>query len=312
MSQRDEVSYNLLISGLAQQGYSDRALELFKKMCLDCLKPDCVTVASLLSACSSVGALLVQFHLYAIKAGMSSDIILEGALLDLYVKCLDIKTAHEFFLSTETENVVLWNVMLVAYGLLDNLNESFKIFTQMQMEGIEPNQFTYPSILRTCSSLRAVDLGEQIHTQVLKTGFQFNVYVSSVLIDMYAKLGKLDHALKIFRRLKEKDVVSWTAMIAGYAQHEKFAEALNLFKEMQDQGIHSDNIGFASAISACAGIQALNQGQQIHAQACVSGYSDDLSVGNALVSLYARCGKVRAAYLLLIKYFLKIIYHGTH
>ncbi|KAG4939432.1 hypothetical protein JHK86_045573 [Glycine max] len=294
-----------LYSGLAQQGYSDRALELFKKMCLDCLKHDCVTVASLLSACSSVGALLVQFHLYAIKAGMSSDIILEGALLDLYVKCLDIKTAHEFFLSTETENVVLWNVMLVAYGLLDNLNESFKIFTQMQMEGIVPNQFTYPSILRTCSSLRVLDLGEQIHSEVLKTGFQFNVYVSSVLIDMYAKLGKLDNALKIFRRLKETDVVSWTAMIAGYPQHEKFAETLNLFKEMQDQGIQSDNIGFASAISACAGIQTLNQGQQIHAQACVSGYSDDLSVGNALVSLYARCGKVRAAYFAFDKIFSK-------
>nr|KYP62370.1 Pentatricopeptide repeat-containing protein At4g13650 family [Cajanus cajan] len=255
----------------------------------------------------SVGALLVgrQFHSYAIKAGMSGDIILEGSLLDLYVKCSDIKTAHEFFLSTETENVVLWNVMLVAYGQLDDLDESLKIFTQMQMEGIVPNQFTYPSILRTCSSLRALDLGEQIHTQVLKTGFQFNVYVSSVLIDMYAKHGKLDTAMKILRRLKEKDVVSWTAMIAGYAQHEKFAEALNLFEEMQDQGIQSDNIGFASAISACAGIQALNQGRQIHAQACVSGYSDDLSVGNALVSLYARGGKVREAYFAFDKIFAK-------
>ncbi|KAK7271080.1 hypothetical protein RJT34_26691 [Clitoria ternatea] len=307
MSQRDEVSYNSLISGLAQQGYSDRALELFKKMHLDCLKPDCVTLASLLSACSSNGALLVgkQFHSYAIKAGMSSDIILEGSLLDLYVKCSDIITAHEFFLSTETENVVLWNVMLVAYGLLDNLNESFKIFTQMQIEGIVPNQFTYPSILRTCSSLGVLDLGEQIHTQVLKTGFQFNVYVSSVLIDMYAKHGKLDTALKILRRVKEKDVVSWTAMIAGYAQHEMFAEALDLFKEMQDQGIQSDNIGFASAISACGGILALNQGQQIHAQSCVAGYSDDLSVGNALVSLYARCGKVRQAYFAFNKIFAK-------
>ncbi|XP_029128381.1 pentatricopeptide repeat-containing protein At4g13650 [Cajanus cajan] len=307
ISQRDGVSYNSLISGLAQQGYSDRALELFKKMRLDCLKPDCITVASLLSACASVGALLVgrQFHSYAIKAGMSGDIILEGSLLDLYVKCSDIKTAHEFFLSTETENVVLWNVMLVAYGQLDDLDESLKIFTQMQMEGIVPNQFTYPSILRTCSSLRALDLGEQIHTQVLKTGFQFNVYVSSVLIDMYAKHGKLDTAMKILRRLKEKDVVSWTAMIAGYAQHEKFAEALNLFEEMQDQGIQSDNIGFASAISACAGIQALNQGRQIHAQACVSGYSDDLSVGNALVSLYARGGKVREAYFAFDKIFAK-------
>ncbi|TKY46200.1 Pentatricopeptide repeat-containing protein [Spatholobus suberectus] len=307
MLQRDGVSYNSFISGLAQQGYSDRALELFKKMRLDCLKPDCITVASLLSACASVGALLIgkQFHSYAIKAGMSSDIILEGSLLDLYVKCSDLKTAHEFFLTTETENVVLWNVMLVAYGQLDDLIESFKIFTQMQMEGVVPNQFTYPSILRTCSSLRALDLGEQIHTLVLKTGFQFNVYVSSVLIDMYAKLGKLDTALKIHRRVKEKDVVSWTAMIAGYTQHEKFAEALNLFKEMQDQGIQSDNIGFASAISACAGIQALNQGQQIHAQACVSGYSDDLSVGNALVSLYARCGKVQEAYFAFDKIFAK-------
>lgn len=298
MSQRDRVSYNSLISGLAQQGYINRALALFKKMNLDCQKPDCVTVASLLSACASVGALPngKQFHSYAIKAGMTSDIVVEGSLLDLYVKCSDIKTAHEFFLACETENVVLWNVMLVAYGQLDNLNESFQIFTQMQIEGIVPNQFTYPSILKTCTTLGATDLGEQIHSQVLKTGFQFNVYVSSVLIDMYAKHGKLDHALKIFRRLKENDVVSWTAMIAGYTQHDKFAEALNVFKEMQDQGIKSDNIGFASAISACAGIQALDQGRQIHAQSCLSGYSDDLSIGNALVSLYARCGKVREAY----------------
>ncbi|XP_019453101.1 PREDICTED: pentatricopeptide repeat-containing protein At4g13650 [Lupinus angustifolius] len=298
MSQRDGVSFNSLISGLAQQGHGDKALELFKKMHIDCLKPDYITVASLLSACASVGALLKgkQLHSYAIKSGMSSDLILEGSLLDLYVKCSDIETAHDFFLTTETENVVLWNVMLVAYGLSDNLNESFEIFKQMQIEGILPNEFTYPSILRTCTSSGALYLGEQIHTLVLKSGFQFNVYVSSVLIDMYAKLGKLDTALNILRRVKEKDVVSWTAMIAGYAQHDMFAEALNLFEEMQDEGIQSDNIGFASAISACAGIQVLDQGRQIHAQSCVSGYSDDLSVGNALVSFYARCGKVREAY----------------
>ncbi|XP_028759592.1 pentatricopeptide repeat-containing protein At4g13650 isoform X2 [Neltuma alba] len=304
-SEMDRVSYNSLISGLAQQGYSDRALELFKKMYHDCLKPDCVTVACLLSACASVGDLLKgrQLHSFAVKAGMSSDIILEGSLVDLYVKCSDIETAHEFFLTSETENVVLWNMMLVAYGQLDNLNESFDIFRQLLIKGIEPNQFTYPSILRTCTSLGALDLGEQIHTQALKTGFQFNVYVSSVLIDMYAKHGKLDTALKILRRLKEDDVVSWTAMIAGYAQNDMHTNALKLFKEMQDRGIQSDNIGFASAISACAGIQALDLGRQIHAQSCISGYSNDLSVGNALVTLYARNGKVREAYLAFEKIF---------
>ncbi|KAI4298277.1 hypothetical protein L6164_031855 [Bauhinia variegata] len=307
MLHRDGVSCNSMISGLAQQGFSDKALEFFKKMHLEWLKPDFVTIASVLSACASVGALLKgkQLHSYAIKAGMSSDLILEGSLLDLYVKCSDIESAHDFFITTETENVVLWNMMLVCHGQLDNLNESLQIFRQMQVEGIVPNQFTYPSILRTCTSVGALDLGEQIHTQIVKTGFQFNVYVSSVLIDMYAKLGKLDTALEILRRLKKDDLVSWTAMIAGYAQHGMFTEALTLFEEMQDRAIQSDNIGFSSAISACAGIQALDQGRQIHAQSCVSGYLNDLSIGNALVSLYARCGKVSEAYLAFKKIFAK-------
>jgi pentatricopeptide repeat protein len=299
MQSKDEVSFNSLISGLAQQGFSDGALELFTKMKRDYLKPDCVTVASLLSACASNGALCKgeQLHSYVIKAGISSDMIVEGALLDLYVNCSDIKTAHEMFLTAQTENVVLWNVMLVAFGKLDNLSESFRIFRQMQIKGLIPNQFTYPSILRTCTSVGALDLGEQIHTQVIKTGFQFNVYVCSVLIDMYAKHGKLDTAHVILRTLTEDDVVSWTALISGYAQHNLFAEALKHFKEMLNRGIQSDNIGFSSAISACAGIQALNQGRQIHAQSFVSGYSEDLSIGNALVSLYARCGRIKEAYL---------------
>lgn len=299
MQQRDSVSYNSLISGLAQCGFSDRALELFEKMQLDYLKPDCVTIASLLSACASVGALNKgeQLHSYAIKVGISKDIIVEGSLLDLYVKCSGVESAYEFFLTTERENVVLWNVMLVAYGHLDNLSESFRIFREMQIEGVLPNQYTYPSILRTCTSLGALDLGEQIHTQLIKTGFQFNVYVCSVLIDMYAKNGRLNTADGILRRLSEDDVVSWTAMIVGYLQHDMFAEALKLFEEMQNQGIRSDNMGFSSAISACAGIQALNQGRQLHAQSYVSGFWDDLSVGNSLVSLYARCGRVEEALL---------------
>ncbi|KAK6945448.1 Pentatricopeptide repeat [Dillenia turbinata] len=296
---RDIVSYNSIISGLALHRISGRALQLFKNMQLDGLKPDCVTVTSLLSASGSVGALVLglQLHSYAIKAGFSSDIIIEGSLLDLYVKCSDIDTANKFFLATETKNVVLWNVMLVAFGQMGDLVASVDIFSKMQIKGLRPNQYTYPSILRTCTSLGALELGEQIHSQVIKTGFQPNIYVSSVLIDMYAKHGRLDTSEEILRRLSEEDVVSWTAMIAGYAQHDLCVEALKTFEEMQIRGIRSDNVGFASAISACAGIKALNQGRQIHAQSVISGYTEDLSIGNALVSLYARCAKVNDAYL---------------
>ncbi|XP_042033324.1 pentatricopeptide repeat-containing protein At4g13650-like [Salvia splendens] len=299
MKQRDKVSYNTLISGFSMHGSVAKSVELFEKMQTESLKPDSVTVASLLGSCASMGNLNkgMQLHSYAIKAGICVDIIIEGSLLDLYVKCSDVKTAHKLFLAMQTDNVVLWNMMLVAYGQLGDLHESFNLFSRMQIKGLKPNQYTYPSILRTCTSVGELDLGQQVHTQAIKTGFQPNVYVCSVLIDMYAKNGELETAIKILRRLNEDDLVSWTAMISGYTQHDMFAEAIKLFEEMQERGIQSDNIGLASAISACAGIQALKQGRQIHSQSIVSGFSSDISVGNALVCLYARCGCIQEAHL---------------
>ncbi|KAL6623638.1 hypothetical protein ACP70R_033517 [Stipagrostis hirtigluma subsp. patula] len=294
----DRVTFNTLISGLAQCGHGERALEVFDEMQLSGLMPDCVTIASLLAACASVGDLRkgMQVHSYLLKAGMSSDYIIEGSLLDLYVKCGDIDTALEIFNLGDRTNVVLWNLMLVAYGQISDLAKSFDIFCQMQAAGIRPNQFTYPCILRTCTCCGEIELGEQIHSLSIKTGFESDMYVSGVLIDMYCKYGWLDKARRILEMLEEKDVVSWTSMIAGYVQHDVCKEALSTFKEMQECGIWPDNIGLASAISACAGIKAMRQGLQIHARVYVSGYSADISIWNALVNLYARCGRCKDAY----------------
>ncbi|MQM18185.1 hypothetical protein Taro_051170 [Colocasia esculenta] len=294
----DGVTYNSLISAHAQHGNSDCAIHFFRDMQLSGFKPDSVTIAGLLSACASIGDIQngMQLHSYALKSGISSDIIIEGSLLDLYVKCAKIETAHKFFHMTSKDNVVLWNVMLVAYGQMGNLEESFKLFHKMLVARVEPNQYTYPSVLRTCTTVGAVELGEQVHALILKTGYEHNIYVSSVLIDMYSKCGRHETARDILKRMTEDDVVSWTAMISGYAQHEFYLEALRLFEEMQLRGIQTDNIGLSSAISACAGIQAIQQGLQIHAQAVLLGYSKDLSIGNALINLYARCGRLRDAY----------------
>lgn len=299
MSHRDAVTYNTLINGLCQCGYGEKAMELFQRMQLDGLEPDCNTLASLVNACSADGTLVKgqQLHAYTTKLGFASNNKIEGSLLSLYVKSSDIETALDYFLETEVENVVLWNVMLVAYGLLDDLRNSFRIFRQMQMEEIVPNQYTYPSILKTCIRLGDLELGEQIHSQIVKTSFQLNAYVCSVLIDMYAKLGKLDTAWDILIRFAGKDVVSWTTMIAGYTQYNFNDKALTTFRQMLDLGIRSDEVGLTNAVSACAGLQSLEEGQQIHAQSCVSGFSSDLPLQNALVTLYSRCGKIEEAYL---------------
>ncbi|CAN6464961.1 unnamed protein product [Victoria cruziana] len=298
MKHRDSVTWNSVISGHAFCGNSERALEFFMQMQVSSLKPDPVTVASLLSACDGVGDFWKgqELHAYVTKTGIHSDYIVEGSLLDFYIKSGDLAAARACFDATKKTNVVLWNLMLVAYGQIGNLSDSFELFSQMQIMGIDPNEYTYPSVLRTCTSLGHIELGEQIHSQTIKSGFQLNVYVSSVLIDMYAKCGRLDIAQKMLDRLPEQDIVSWTSMISGYSQHDRFAEALKLFERMQLQGMRADNIGLSSVISACAGLQALEEGKEVHAQSVVHGYSSDLSIGNALVTLYARCGQIKEAY----------------
>ncbi|CAO2813206.1 unnamed protein product [Amaranthus hypochondriacus] len=278
MMHRDEVIYNSLITGLVQIGRSFNALCLLQMMQYDLLEPDCVTVAGLISGCSAIGAIEKghQLHAHALKAGFFSDMLIQESLLDLYVKRSDLETSYKYFLTTQIENLVLWNVM----------------FLRIQMKGLEPNQYAIP-VTRTSEG--ALNLGKQFHTQVITTGFQFNEYVSCVLIDMYAKHGNLNAAEKIFLGVSENSV-AYTAMITGYRQLEMYGYALKLFKVMLGRGIQADNIGLSSVISSCAGIRAYYQGRQIHAQFYVLGYCGDDAIQNALVGLYARCGRPQDAY----------------
>lgn len=299
MPHHDGVTFNSLISAHAQEGNTLETFFFFREMQSAGLKPDSVTVAGLCGGCAAAGDVPrgAQLHCYALKAGLFSDIIIEGSLLDLYVKCGDVAAAGKLFSSSAGEdNVVLWNLMLVAYGQEGDLRRSFDLFRRMQTVGTVPNQYTFPSLLRTCTAAGAMDLGEQVHALVLKAGFEPNGYVCSVLVDMYAKSGQLAAARGILERAAPPpDLAAWTSMVAGYSQHGLFSEALGAFSAMQRSGIRPDHVGLAGAITACAGILAVRRGLQVHAQACVAGFSGDLSVGNALISFYAKSGRASDA-----------------
>ncbi|KAK3017430.1 hypothetical protein RJ639_007588 [Escallonia herrerae] len=229
MQHRDEVSYNSLISGLAQCGFGERSLQLFEKMQVHSLKPDCVTVASLLSACASVGALYKgrQLHSYAIKAGILWDIIIEGSLLDLYVKCSDVETAREFFLTTQTENVVLWNVMLMAYGQLSDLRLS--------------------SAISACAGIQALGQGQQVHAQSIVSGYSHDLSISNALVSLYARCGRMQDAHLAFDSIDVKDSISWNGLISGFAQIGHCEVALQVFSQMNRAGIEADMFTFGSA-----------------------------------------------------------------
>ncbi|KAK1310465.1 Pentatricopeptide repeat-containing protein [Acorus calamus] len=294
MENLDGVTYNSLISGHAQRGDGNVAIRFFKEMHFSGFKPDTVTVASLLSACAFIGALEKgkQLHSYVVKSGFSSDMIIEGSLLDLYVKCADIETSRELFNSTNKENVVLWNVMLVAYGQMGDLPESFK---EMQVRGIRSDHIGLSSALSACSGIQAMKQGLQIHAQAVISGYSMDLSIGNALISLYARCGLIREAYAAFEAVEDKDEVSWNGLISGFAQSGLCEEALKVFVKMNQVGVRANVITYAPLVSASANLADVKQGKQIHARMIKSGHDLETETGNALVTLYSKCGIIKDA-----------------
>ncbi|CAI0384334.1 unnamed protein product [Linum tenue] len=182
--------------------------------------------------------------------------------------------------------------MLVAYGQLDDLSQSFRLFKEMQVKGLVPNQFTYPSILRTCTLSGALYLGEQIHTLVMKTGFHFNVYVCNALVSLYARCGKTQEAYLVFNNMDTKDSISWNGLISGFSQSGHYEEALNVFNQMNKVEVEPSVFTFTSAVSAAGNLAEVKQGKLIQAMIFKRGFDSEIEISNALITMYAKCGSI--------------------
>ncbi|KAI4351638.1 hypothetical protein L6164_005981 [Bauhinia variegata] len=115
---------------------------------------------------------------------------------------------------------ITWSSLVSGYCRCGNVVEAFDLFRRMRLERQKPSQLTLGSILRVCSALGLIQSGEQIHGYVVKTGFESNVFVVTVLVDMYAKCKCISEAEYLFKILSIKDNhILWTAMVTGYTQN---------------------------------------------------------------------------------------------
>ena len=142
--------------------------------------------------------------------------------------------------------------------------EALEHFRQMQLSDVKPNAVTLVAVIPACTRLGALQQGKSIHGYMIRTLFELNVFVETAFIDMYAKCRSLNNARRLFDKMSERNVVSWTAMISGYSHHGYAAEALALFDEMQIVDVIPDSVTLASVLLACANLRALRKGEQIY------------------------------------------------
>eukprot|EP01018_Ginkgo_biloba_P008673 Gb_07617 [translate_table: standard] len=234
-------------------------------------------------------------HTKMVKFGFQQDIFLASRLLNMYVKCGTLTEARQLFDEMVERNVVIWTEMITGYGQQAYGEEALELFSQMQRAGINPDLYVFTSVLRACASIAALEQGKQLHSLIIKVRFQSDVYVGSALVDMYVKCSKQHEARKVFDKIPARNVISWTTMIAGYAQNGYGGEALKLFCEMQCEDIKPNEYTLASVLSACSSVVDFKQGRQAHVYVIKSGFESSVNVVNALVNMYAKCGCIEDA-----------------
>ncbi|KAH9294704.1 hypothetical protein KI387_038292 [Taxus chinensis] len=297
MLEKNLISWNTMIAGFSQNGYGKEALYLLNEMQREGLKVNHVTISCALSACSSLVSLELgkELHSAIVKTGLETHISVENALLIMYENCGKVDDAFRVFAKMPERDIVSWNMMIAGYAQNGHSKAGLDLLSKMQQAGVTFNQFTLAIVLSACSAPEDLVKGQQVHAHILKCGFEFDVALMNALVTMYNKTGSVREAYKLFTDMIIQDAISWSAMIAGLCQYGYSEKALELSCQMHLAGIKMHQMTFASVLRACAKLAALEQGKQFHAQIIRNGIEPDISVGNAVVTMYAKCASIEDA-----------------
>lgn len=254
MPETELVTWNAMIGGHAENEEQQGAMEAFKLMRDLGIPSNYITIVNVLSACSSRDELLkygMPIHAHAISSGFESDDYVKNSLLTMYAKCGELGSSNFIFNGLATKSVVSWNAMIAASAHHGCGEEAMKLVVGMRHAGLELDQFSFSAGLAASASLAVLEEGQQLHSLIIKLGFDSDLHVTNAAMDMYGKCGKMDDALRILPETGKRSRQSWNILISGYARHGCFEKAKESFQEMLDIGLKPDYVTFVSLLSAC-------------------------------------------------------------
>ncbi|GJZ07796.1 putative pentatricopeptide repeat-containing protein [Tanacetum coccineum] len=292
MPDRNTVSFVTLIQGFSEVCPSVELVEFFVRLHREGHEVNAFAFTSVLKLFVNLecGELARYVHGLVVKLGHDENAFVGTALLDAYSSCGFVSMARDVFDCIGSKDMVSWTGMITCYAENGFFKEAFDLFSQMRMVGFNPNNFTLASIFKACLGLEAVEVGKSVHACALKTCYEIDPYVSVSLLDLYTKSGDIEDARLVFEEIPKKDVIPWSFMIARYSQSDRCEEAVRLFCRMRREPAVPNQFTFASVLQACATIENLILGKQIHCHAKKVGLDLIVYVSNALMDVYAKCG----------------------
>ncbi|KAE9591837.1 putative tetratricopeptide-like helical domain-containing protein [Lupinus albus] len=291
MPHRDSITWNSIINCYLQNGYLEEALEKLKDMYLLGFPAKPELLASVVSNCrtemgSRIGR---QIHaLVIVDERIEKSVFLSTAFVDFYFKCNESSTALRVFDGMEVKNEVSWTATISGCTANQDYAVAIACLRAMQANGFKPNRVTLIAVLPACAHVKHA---KEIHGYGFRHGFESSHSFSSALINMFCHCGESLHLAElIFEGSIFRDVVLWSSIIGSYSRRGDIYKALMLFNKMLVEETRPNSVTLLAVISACTNFSSLKHGCAVHGYILKLGFIFIISVGNALINMYAKCG----------------------
>ncbi|KAL6500926.1 putative pentatricopeptide repeat-containing protein [Orobanche hederae] len=259
ISERNTVICNVMIRSYVNNHLYKDALSMYKSMLASGITPDHYTLPCVLKACSSLNDLGsgLQIHCSAVKKGLDFTLFTGNSLVAVHGKCGNLVAARQVFDEMSNKDIVSWNSMVAGYAQNGLFDEALELCKEMVSLGVRPDPGTLASL----------------SPAVTNTSLENVMFVKRIFSDMAGE-----------------ELMSWNVMIAMYANNSMSSEAVGLYSQMEANGLLPDSVTIASVLPACGDLSAISLGKSIHEYIEMKKLRPNLSVENALIDMYAKCG----------------------
>lgn len=321
-------SWNALIRSYASRNKPFQSLMMFVRMLHESDDlPNKFTYPFVIKASAEAPGIGEGLHAMVLKSEFRSDLFVLNSLIHFYAQCGCLDLAYRVFLGMPKRDLVSWNSMIVGFAQGGYAENALDLFRRMEEENFRPNDVTLIGVLSACGKKGDLEFGRWVHLYIKRERIKGNSILNNAILDMYVKCGSVEEAERLFDRMEDRDIISWTIMLVGYTRMGNFDAAKSIFRKMPYQDIAAwnalisayeqsgnprealvifnelqlskevkpDSVTLVCALSACAQLGAMGLGGWIHAYIENRGMKLTCHLTTALIDMYSKCGDLQKA-----------------
>ncbi|KAL7110319.1 hypothetical protein ACP275_05G017600 [Erythranthe tilingii] len=297
MTNRDSITWNIMISGYYRRGFPKHSLSLYSEMVSQGISENPSTFSTVLSMCSCARffeqGLVV--HSRAVVLGLSTNTYICSAVIDLYLRMGLVDIALRLLSTLQDRNLATWNLVFRGLCEMGRSKEMLCVYNYMKSDDLEPNGLTFCYLIWGCGYERFLDQGMQLHGCVIKKGLvNSNLFVANALVDFYSACGIFTDTRKSFEVIPTEDVISWNSMVSVCAANGYSFEALEFFHRMHFWDKKPSACSFLAFLKLSSATKDVSFGKQIHC--CVLKLClQSVLIQSALIDMYGECGDIESS-----------------